>query len=756
MSKRLLRVLFGAMALVCVARAAMAQPNPYAAQITTQTGTTYTTQQSDCGTTVNLTSPTAVTVTLAPTINIGCPISLTASGGSVVTVAPGAGASLNSASTATTIQPATSISLIVTANPGGASAIWQTTANPIPPTLVATGGLIVNGARPARQTDDSVVPFVIGNSWSSPSGQVFQSQDVTAGFAMWQQVQSSVLPGDVIGLNVSAASYTSGGASCVANEVLTFTGGMQVKVTVCTAGVPSTYSITQSRMHACTPATPTAISPLATTGGDGSSVWNLTVQSPVAMYGTRLLTRCWAGKALNVVRSDTNEAADIGFLPDGSLDTKTLDGFVGANQPMAQYATYAAGVNPRLDTWYDQSGTGNNATQSTVADQPTIFPGRQIGNSRSVMFDSWNNSGTLWMPTGPIFLTLPSGVALAGNNSTVAVLGGVAGDQDQASFFHLGTHGAVGLLVYSNVGAGGGAGCANNTSNKVGVGGAPDEGTLMLCVNSSGGTTFSSGQFSAAGAAGSSSTFAGDTLGRNWANAQSYPIDEAMVLAVPWVLTATEQSALQASVAATFGTTPQKRGVIVAVGDSHIDVWGSPYEQPPLRQAMSLLGRPDISYVNAALAGSNISSFVGSYTLNSIVLPTFGEYAGNKYLYIEGGYNDIVTGQTVAQVEATFTSLSASAHTSGAKVICDTNVIRDATLTINQQVEQVSAWERTTPSVCDYVFDPQIFSGFAALSGPWPLPWFEQQDTGIHLTAAGNALRGSMLANFLQTNGLFN
>jgi hypothetical protein len=76
-------------------------------------------------------------------------------------------------------------------------------------------------------------------------------------------------------------------------------------------------------------------------------------------------------------------------------------------------------------------------------------------------------------------------------------------------------------------------------------------------------------------------------------------------------------------------------------------------------------------------------------------------------------------------------------------------------LAISTNIQTIAAWMQATSSVRDHIFNPQAYSVFGALSGPWPLPWFEQQDGGIHLTAAGNAFQAAMLVKFMQTNGLF-
>ena len=77
-----------------------------------------------------------------------------------------------------------------------------------------------------------------------------------------------------------------------------------------------------------------------------------------AAFSVRLLRFAYTGSAIRVRRSSDNAEQDIGFVS-GYLDTTTLLSFCG-------------GSSGYVTTWYDQSGNGNNAIQSTAATQPRI------------------------------------------------------------------------------------------------------------------------------------------------------------------------------------------------------------------------------------------------------------------------------------------------------------------------------------------------------------------------------------------------
>ena len=84
------------------------------------------------------------------------------------------------------------------------------------------------------------------------------------------------------------------------------------------------------------------------------------VAGATAAYGLRKVRTAYAGPAIRVRRSSDNAEQDIGFVRNGlELDTSALLTFVGAG-------------NGFVTTWYDQSGSGLNATQATAGSQPMI------------------------------------------------------------------------------------------------------------------------------------------------------------------------------------------------------------------------------------------------------------------------------------------------------------------------------------------------------------------------------------------------
>jgi hypothetical protein len=86
-----------------------------------------------------------------------------------------------------------------------------------------------------------------------------------------------------------------------------------------------------------------------------------TYTGAAAAYSLRCLRSAYLDSpAIRVRRASDNAEQDIGFDGNGDLDTTAL-------------ATFCSGTDGFVKVWYDQSGNGNDATQTTTADQPKIY-----------------------------------------------------------------------------------------------------------------------------------------------------------------------------------------------------------------------------------------------------------------------------------------------------------------------------------------------------------------------------------------------
>jgi len=108
-----------------------------------------------------------------------------------------------------------------------------------------------------------------------------------------------------------------------------------------------------------------------------------TYTGAAAAYSLRQL-KSGVTNAIEVRRASDNTTQDIGFV-DGELDTTSL-------------ASFCSGTDGFVTTWYDQSGNGNDATQTTAASQPQIVSSGSViteNGKPAVQFDGSDDYMTL-------------------------------------------------------------------------------------------------------------------------------------------------------------------------------------------------------------------------------------------------------------------------------------------------------------------------------------------------------------------------
>ena len=94
-----------------------------------------------------------------------------------------------------------------------------------------------------------------------------------------------------------------------------------------------------------------------------------TYTGAAAAYSVRKLSQWYTGNCMNVRRDSDATTQDIGFDSNGDLDTAAIKSFCDAG---------GAGTRGYVVTWYDQSGNGNDATNSETTQQPQIYDGTAV------------------------------------------------------------------------------------------------------------------------------------------------------------------------------------------------------------------------------------------------------------------------------------------------------------------------------------------------------------------------------------------
>jgi hypothetical protein len=102
-----------------------------------------------------------------------------------------------------------------------------------------------------------------------------------------------------------------------------------------------------------------------------------------AAYSVRCLTANGpAALCMKVRRDSDDETKNIGFDSNGDLDTAAI-------------AAHCGSANGYVETWYDQSGNGHHATQSTTTSQPQIYNGSSVITENGRPALDGNGSSTL-------------------------------------------------------------------------------------------------------------------------------------------------------------------------------------------------------------------------------------------------------------------------------------------------------------------------------------------------------------------------
>lgn len=129
--------------------------------------------------------------------------------------------------------------------------------------------------------------------------------------------------------------------------------------------------------------------------------------TPKVAYSLRKLRSAYSGNAIKIRRSSDNTTTDIGFDGSGNLDTSAITSFVGAN-------------NAFVDTWYDQSGNGYNATQSTQGAQPRIVSSGTIDTLNSMPTLVFITANSTYMRATPSAWSGTSAAAIAVGSQTTS------------------------------------------------------------------------------------------------------------------------------------------------------------------------------------------------------------------------------------------------------------------------------------------------------------------------------------------------
>jgi hypothetical protein len=141
---------------------------------------------------------------------------------------------------------------------------------------------------------------------------------------------------------------------------------------------------------------------------------NLTAATPSAVaYGLRRLSSVYTGAALQIRRSSDGQQRDVYFDGAGALSLSSQVSAAGGGEATATTLSSWIGANSgTVSVWYDQSGLGRNAFQTTPAAQPRLI--------NAGVIETENGKATLIFSGGQTFQTTATTAQCVGSGTNIS------------------------------------------------------------------------------------------------------------------------------------------------------------------------------------------------------------------------------------------------------------------------------------------------------------------------------------------------
>jgi len=230
---------------------------------------------------------------------------------------------------------------------------------------------------------------MIYSGWNLPTVGPIDSLSISAKTAMLGT--SPVFTGSIAGTTLTVTAVTSGTISI--NTTISGTGitaGTQITALGTGTGGTGTYTVSVSQTVSST---------------------TITGRLSAGAYGTKLLYSGYKGPVMKIRHNlDTSQANLTDFYADASGNLGTA--YLGKGTTLAVWLTSAGASYAYVSTWYDQTGNGNNATQTTTTLQAVYNT-----STRYVDFGTGTAGGQ-----ANAYFNLPDGTIPYGNSNYTIVL----------------------------------------------------------------------------------------------------------------------------------------------------------------------------------------------------------------------------------------------------------------------------------------------------------------------------------------------
>lgn len=380
---------------------------------------------------------------------------------------------------------------------------------------------------------------------------------------------------------------------------------------------------------------------------------------PAACYGTkRLLSAYTANKALDLSRD--GNSTTIGFV-NGVVDAATADAFCAGSSTC--YIT----------KWYDQCGSGLDASRAAGVTAPLWSSTNVVNGLRPVIFDFDINNDRVGLDQSSVVYT-------PGNPTTAIMVGQPVSSYNQSTmlFMSASFQGQMALVLdhSTNPPAMGMPSVFVSTTpvevNPTIAGISWQSGTAAV---------FSNDQTSSGTAAAIVSKTGGVFGGAN-AGGLNAAFDAVAYLVYSSYLGSTQLSALQTKLASSFNIQTSFQDVVLADGDSFFTGHGATFDNSILRCAISgCLGttsalKRQVRAYNNAINGETLATMLTNFSTN---IPVYYQAGYRTFIvHLLAGANDIRASTSVSTIYSGLQTYVNSVHALGsnAKVIIATQPVQ--------------------------------------------------------------------------------
>lgn len=448
-------------------------------------------------------------------------------------------------------------------------------------------------------------------------------------------------------------------------------------------------------------------------GAGGAITYPLDVGGtlPLAAYGIKPLTAAYTGSAIRIRRADAAEV-DIGFSA-GKLDAAAVSAHLGT----------ATGT---VTTFYDLTGNGNHATQTTVANQGSIQSSLFMSGGLTV---SLGDSG---------WYVLPAGVSLDRRSSEVCAVIEPWIAKQQFGLYEIGAVALANMAVFG-LSTGAMRGAPPNTNSAWQTQARP---VWVDHYGSASGCYFEQDGESLTGAAPTTNSASGGWFGRNITAGYPGRFHHGFIAFYARVLSAGERSALKAASDSAFGCL-STGGVLLYNGDSIT----ASSTASTLRNGYAHQVTPSLAtnprQFNFAGGGEQLVNDLpgGSSDFNANEALILSRYSSvRRVVFVHKGTNDMGLGsRTAAQLYANLQTYCAAVRSGGGMVIVSTLLPRTSYgtsslgefTTFNTNVR--TNWASFADGFVDFANNATMGAGGAAANTTL-------YSDGLHPTAYGNSL----------------